>query len=95
IDDKDVRATAHPLLRLGRGAWKNAGAHREFVRIANRIALRKRQQRHRSDDMARLYQLEVMKLRMQLQDMTRLERAAVRGIEHDDHVPSDTMRASE
>jgi hypothetical protein len=95
IDDKDVRATAHPLLRLGRGGWKNAGAHREFVRIANRIALRKRQQRHRSDDMARLYQLEVMKLRMQLQDMTRLERVTVRGIEHDDHVPSDTMRASE
>lgn len=95
IDDKDVRATAHPLLRLGRGGWKNAGAHREFVRIAHRIALRKRQQRHRSDDMARLYQLEVMKLRMQLQDMTRLERAAVHGIPHDDHLPSDTMRASE
>ena len=95
IDDSDVRATAHPLLRLGRGRWKNACAHREFVRIANRIALRKRQQRNRPDQMARLYQLEVIKLRMQLQDMARLERATVAGTGHDDHVASDTMRASE
>ena len=75
IDDDDVRRTAHPLLRLGRGAWYDSGAHREFVRIANKIALRKRQQRSRSGEVARLYQLEVIKLRMELQEMTRIDRA--------------------
>jgi len=75
IDDEDVRATAHPILRLGRGGWHDRAAHREFVRIANRIALRKRQQRGRPEEIARLYQLEVIKLRMQLQDMTRIDRA--------------------
>lgn len=75
IDEEDVRATAHPLLRLGRAGWHNAGAHREFVRLANTIALRKRQQRRRSEEVARLYQLEVIKLRMELQQMTRIDRA--------------------
>ena len=75
IDDGDVRATAHPLLRLGRGGWGDPHAHRAFVRIANRIALRKRQQRNRSEEIARLYQLEILKLRMQLQEMSRIGKA--------------------
>lgn len=75
IDDADVRRTAHPFLRLGRGGWHDARAHRQFVRIAGQIALRKRQQRRRSEDVARLYQLEVIKLRMELQEMTRIDRA--------------------
>ena len=94
IDEADVRIASHPLLRLGGGGWRDRGARREFVRIANLIALRKRQQRYRPDETARLYQLEVMKLRMQLQDMVRIERAAVRR-SHEDELPSDTMRASE
>lgn len=73
IDDGDVRSTAHPLLRLGRGSWASPGAHREFVRIATQIALRKRQQRNRPEEMARLYQLEIIKLRMQLQEMSRID----------------------
>jgi hypothetical protein len=75
IDEEDVRSTAHPFRRLGRGGWHDAGAHREFVRIANKIALRKRQQRHRPDEIARLYQVEVIKLRMELQAMTQIDRA--------------------
>ncbi len=75
IDDEEVRRTAHPLLRLGRGGWHDAAAHREFVRIANKIALRKRQQRNRPEEVARLYQLEVIKLRMELQEMARVDRA--------------------
>lgn len=75
IDDEDVRSTAHPFLRLGRAGWHDARAHRQFVRIANKIALRKRQQRGRSEEVARLYQLEVIKLRMELQEMTRIDRA--------------------
>jgi hypothetical protein len=75
VDPRDVRATAHPILRLGRAGWTNAHAHREFVRLANRIALRKRQQRERSEAVARLYQLEIIKLRMQLQEMAKIDRA--------------------
>jgi hypothetical protein len=93
IDDADVRTTAHPLLRLGRAGWVDAGAHREFVRIANRIALRKRQQRNRPEEMARLYQLEIIKLRMQLQEMARIDHAALMRQQHphDDELHSDTM----
>lgn len=75
LDEEDVHATAHPLRRLGRAGWHDAEAHREFVRIASKIALRKRQQRNRPDEIARLYQLEVIKLRMELQEMARIDRA--------------------
>lgn len=75
IDDDDVRPTAHPLRRLGRAGWHDAQAHREFVRIANKIALRKRQQRGRAEDVARLHQLELMKLREEMHEMTRIDRA--------------------
>ncbi len=74
IDEEDVRATAHPLLRLGRAGWHDAEAHRAFVRMANKIALRKRQQRTRTEEIARLYQLEVIKLRMQMQEMSGIDR---------------------
>jgi hypothetical protein len=74
IDEEDVRATAHPLLRLGRAGWHDAEAHRSFVRMANKIALRKRQQRTRTEEIARLYQLEVIKLRMQMQEMSAIDR---------------------
>lgn len=90
LGDGDVRPTAHPFLRLGRAGWTDPRAHREFVRIANRIALRKRQQRGRSDDTARLHQLEIMKLRMQLQEMSRIDRA-MRARAAGEEVPSDTM----
>jgi len=75
IRDEDVRRTAHPILRHGGGGWADRHAHREFVRLANEIALRKRRQRFRPDDVARLYQLEIMKLRMQIQEMGRIDRA--------------------
>lgn len=74
IDEEDVRATAHPLRRLGRAGWHDAEAHRAFVRMANKIALRKRQQRTRAEEIARLYQLEVIKLRMQMQEMSAIDR---------------------
>ena len=90
MNDRDVRATAHPLLRLGRGGWTDRRAHREFVRLANRIALRKRQQRDRTDDVARLYQIEIIKLRMQIQEMSHIDRAVfIAGAE--DEGASDTM----
>ena len=84
IDAREVRSTAHPILRFTRAGWSDAAAHREFVRLANRIALRKRQQRNRPDDTARLYQLEIIKLRMQLQEMANIDRTPVQG---DDELP--------
>lgn len=75
IEPHDVRTTSHPFLRLARGGWHSFGAHREFVRIATRVALRKRQQRTRPEPVARLYQLEVIKLRMEMQEMIRVDRA--------------------
>jgi hypothetical protein len=74
MTDSDVRPTAHPILRLGSGGWTDKRAHRQFVRLANKIALRKRQQRDRDDSMARLYQLEIIKLRMQIQEMSKIDR---------------------
>jgi hypothetical protein len=85
INDRHVRRTAHPFLRLGSGGWADARAHRQFVRLANKIALRKRQQRNRPDDIARLYQVEIIKLRMQIQEMSRIDRAS-------EEERADTMR---
>lgn len=90
IADGDVRRTAHPILRLGSGGWKDRRAHREFVRLANKIALRKRQQRARSEEIARLYQLEIIKLRMQIESMSRINREASDAAEK----ASDTMASS-
>jgi hypothetical protein len=87
LSDRDVRVTAHPLLRLGRGGWADGRAQREFVRLANRIALRKRQQRNRSEEAARLHQLEIIKLRMQIQQMSHIDRAVLSARE----LASDTM----
>ncbi len=93
--DADVDATAHPLKRLGRGGWIDGQAHREFIRLASKIALRKRQQRNRADEMARLYQIEIIKLRMQLQQMTNIdcEARAYHDEAQSDDIPSDKMRA--
>lgn len=96
IDPDDVAPTAHPIRRFGRGGWSDPAAHRAFVRIARRIALRKRQLSGRPDAIARLYQLELIKLRMQLQDMTRIGRNPLRPAGHhasDDDLPSDRMQA--
>ena len=97
IDERDVRTASHPLLRFGRAGWKDAAAHREFVRLANKIALRKRQQRSRPEEMARLYQVEIIKLRMQIQEMSRIDHAIDNASAHraaEEEVPSDTMAHS-
>ncbi len=89
IADADVRPTAHPLARLGRAGWSDPRAHRAFVRLATLLALRKRQQRNRSGDVARLYQLEIIKLRMQVQQMTRIDQDVANAPRsEDDAVPA-------
>lgn len=90
LDDADVRSTAHPFSRLGRAAWSDARAHRVFVRLATLLALRKRQQRHRPDEVARLYQLEIIKLRMQIQEMARIDHDVANAAS--DTMPEEGMR---
>ena len=88
IEFDQVRSTANPLLRLGRAGWSDPRAHREFVRVATKLALRKRQQRHRPDDVARLYQLEIIKLRMQLQQMVQIDGDVRRRAADSGEIPS-------
>ena len=90
IGDADVRPTAHPMARLTRAGWSDPRAHRAFVRLATLLALRKRQQRNRSGDVARLYQLEIIKLRMQVQQMARIDRD-VAIASAGQYEPSDTI----
>jgi hypothetical protein len=73
IDVDDVRVVSHPFRRLGAADWADPRARREFVRIANMIALRKRQQRDRPEEEVRLYQVEIIKLRMQMQEMASID----------------------
>jgi hypothetical protein len=88
IDSGQVRSTANPFLRLGHAGWSDPRAHREFVRVATKLAVRKRQQRHRPDDVARLYQLEIIKLRMQLQQMVQIDRDVQRRAAGPDEISS-------
>lgn len=100
FDAAEVRSVAHPLLRLGRNRWVDLSARREYVRLANRLARRKHQQRGRPGEVARLHQLEIIQIRMQLQEIAQVERdqkriASGRGNDgsntHDDEIASDTM----
>lgn len=94
IDHTDARRAAHPFLRLVRRGWNDGAAYRQFVRLATRMALRKKQQRSRSGELARIYQLEIIKLRMQIQQMQQLDRAsAVATTSHDESTRSDTIDA--
>jgi hypothetical protein len=92
LEAADVRATAHPLARLGRAGWSDPHAHRAFVRLATLLALRKRQQRRRADEVARLYQLEIIKLRMQIQQMSQIDHAVANAASGEDGA-SDTIAA--
>lgn len=70
FSDSDIERVAHPLRRLRRGKGENKDAHLRFVQLATSLAMRKRQQRMLPEAEARLMQLEIMKLRMELSEMT-------------------------
>ncbi len=92
IDPADARSAAHPIRRFFRSGWNDVAAHREFVRVATKIALRKRQQRGRSDELARIYQLEIIHLRRRMQEMQQLDIASANSRRtHDGDLPSDTI----
>jgi len=67
----DIERVAHPLKRLRRRKGENKDAHLRFVQLATSLAMRKRQQRNLPGMEARLVQLEILKLRMDLSEMTR------------------------
>jgi hypothetical protein len=94
IDHADARRAAHPFLRFVRRGWNDGAAYRQFVRLAHKMALRKKQQRSRSGELARIYQLEIIKLRMQMQEMKQLDRASRAATpSHDESSRSDTIDA--
>lgn len=68
--DSDIERVAHPLKRLRRRKGENKDAHLRFVQLATSLAMRKRQQRMLPEADARLVQLEILKLRMELSEMT-------------------------
>lgn len=77
LSQTDADAVTHPLKRFQNAHWRDREARRAFVRVATEIAVRKRRQRRMDSATARLYQLEVLKLRMELQEIQQVE-AAVR-----------------
>jgi hypothetical protein len=102
FDAAEIASVAHPFLRLRFNAWPDAVARRRFVQLATELAIRKRQQRRMSAKAARLYQLEILKLRMELQSVVRVHHsvqarlavdatAAASDIDADADMTSDTM----
>lgn len=102
FDAAEVVSVAHPIRRLRFGVWPDAVARRRFVQIATELAIRKRQQRRMSAEAARLYQLEILKLRMELQNVVGVHHsvqarlavdlgAASSDIDADADITSDTM----
>lgn len=92
LSHSDADAVTHPLKRFRQSHWRDREARRAFVRVATEIAVRKRRQRRMDSATARLYQLEVLKLRMELQEIQQVE-AAVRSASAGSELnaSSDTM----
>lgn len=78
FDARDITSVAHPLRRLLPGVWRDETARRRFVERANELAIRKREQRKMTPDAARLYQLEILKLRMEVQEIAKVRDAMLR-----------------
>lgn len=73
IPDDIARSLTNPLRRLMMDGWHDRKARHEFVRLATALATRKSRQRRMSASAARLYQLEILKLRQLLQDVYSVE----------------------
>jgi hypothetical protein len=82
MPEDTVRPTANPVRRLFRGGWPDRALRRRFVTVANELAIRKHQQKTGHSDLAKIHQLDIFKLRSELQDLSRmrlmLEQAAER-----------------
>lgn len=74
----DATTLSHPLRRFHYGSWKNREARRKYVQVAERLAETKAMQRSMDPLSARLQQLEVLRLRMQLRQIEQVEIASRR-----------------
>jgi hypothetical protein len=90
---REVPGIAHPLRRLGRGGWRDLDARRKLISRSTELAMAKHRQRQMSDEAARLYQLEIMKLRMEIREILAIHQALVLDAEDSSRVEStsDTM----
>jgi hypothetical protein len=77
IDFADAAVIFHPIRRFRLSQWRDRQARREFVRLATSLAELRLRQKRMTAAAARLYQLEILKLRMQVEQMEQVE-AAVR-----------------
>ncbi|HVT03552.1 MAG TPA: hypothetical protein VHL58_09295 [Thermoanaerobaculia bacterium] len=75
FDHQEIRRTVHPIRRLSLSMWRNRDARRRFVQLSTDLAMRKHQQRTMGSGVARLYQLEIMKLRSDLREIEGVERS--------------------
>lgn len=97
IERTEIDAASNPLRRLFRGRWADRATRRRFVSVANTLATRKRQQRVASSELQTLHQLEILKLRMELQETysthLALERARRQTSPHNAEAATDTIPA--
>lgn len=69
----ELDGLVHPIRRMQKSGWADENARREFVRLATELAIRKTRQRRMDGSMARLHQVEVLKLRQLLGDVLSVE----------------------
>jgi hypothetical protein len=74
--EPELRRATNPLVRLiASGGWHDRAMRRRFIRVTTELATRKRRQRIARPDLSRLYQLDVFKLRMEIQELLRMNHA--------------------
>jgi hypothetical protein len=89
--DEEIRKATHPIRRLFSGGWSDRAVRRRFVSLTNALATRKARQRVARRELARLYQLDVLKLRMELQEILRVQHS-IAFAAGDGEPRADTMR---
>jgi|GEM_PF-1193931 len=94
VDASEVDSVANPVRRLFARGWPDRAARRRFVSTANTLAIRKRQQRVAAPALQRLYQLEILKLRMELQQAFEIH-LAVRRSNRDRITPNEDVSRSD
>ncbi len=97
FEEPDPRALAHPFGRFRFRVWADPQARKKYVQLATELALRKRRQRRMSQTRARLHQLEILKLRMDLLELLSITRMVERDLqrnvqeEFENDLPAKTL----
>lgn len=88
----DVKRIANPFRRLGSARWIDSALRRKFVMTSQDLAVRKTLQRGAEPQRARLLQLDILRLRMELQDLLAIGRDLLR---HRDERGADAENADQ